>query len=220
MHHQYWISVAIPQRSFWQKTSSWVLKNQLIFKVTDRSVIGASIWNQGKVMWGDISELRERRFLATHINWKWTFFILEQYFCPNFWTNHLFNTKGTMNTNLILSICFKMRKISPWVDVPHSKMPLLKLSYVASCAPWKWRWSTSVIINMSFSTWKNWLNTNGKAIFAQKFFVYLTTCIKMKSKNSNVLCLFIGSWNIHSCWRSFFTFRRTDNATASFKQWG
>ena len=46
-------------------------------------------------MGGDISELKLRRFLVTHIKRKWTFLILEQYFCPNFWTNRLFNTKGT-----------------------------------------------------------------------------------------------------------------------------
>ena len=85
-------------------------------------------------MGGDISELKQRRFLVTHIKRKWTFFILEQYFCLNFWTNNcVFNTKGTKNTNLILSICFKMRKVSLWVDVPRSKKPLLKPSYVASC---------------------------------------------------------------------------------------
>ena len=25
--------------------------------------------------------------------WKWTFFILERYFCPNFWTNRVYNKK-------------------------------------------------------------------------------------------------------------------------------
>ena len=40
--------------------------------------------------------------------------------------------KGLRDTNLILPICFKMRKISLWVDVPRSKKTLLKLSYQGS----------------------------------------------------------------------------------------
>ena len=40
--------------------------------------------------------------------------------------------KGLRETNLILPICFKMRKISLWVDVPRSKKTLLKLSYQGS----------------------------------------------------------------------------------------
>ena len=35
----------------------------------------------------------------THINQKWTFFILELYFCPNFWTNHFYNKKETKKYN-------------------------------------------------------------------------------------------------------------------------
>ena len=66
----------------------------------------------------------------TYVNRKWTFFILELYFCPNFWTNHFYNKKETINnrnTILVLPIYFKMKKISLLVDVSSSKTPLLNL---------------------------------------------------------------------------------------------
>ena len=37
--------------------------------------------------------LSKRRFWATHVNRKWSFF--GRRFCPNFWTNRLYNSKDT-----------------------------------------------------------------------------------------------------------------------------
>ena len=43
----------------------------------------------------NISELKERRFWATHVNRKWCFFFFGQWFCLNFWTTRLYNGKDT-----------------------------------------------------------------------------------------------------------------------------
>ena len=38
------------------------------------------------------SELKQRRFWATHVNRKWSFFIFGQWFCPSFRTTRLYNS--------------------------------------------------------------------------------------------------------------------------------
>ena len=55
------------------------------------------------------------------------FFIPEWYFCPNFWTNRPYKKKRPRKTYLVLSIYFKMKKMSLPVDVRCSKTPLLDL---------------------------------------------------------------------------------------------
>ena len=45
-------------------------------------------------------------------------FFLEQYFCPNVWTNRHYNKKEPIrNTNLVFLIYFKIKKFSLQVDV-------------------------------------------------------------------------------------------------------
>ena len=40
-------------------------------------------------------ELKQRRFWATHVNRKWTFFILGQRFCPDFSPHRLYKNKDS-----------------------------------------------------------------------------------------------------------------------------
>ena len=38
-------------------------------------------------------ELKQQRFSATHVNRKWPFFIFWRWFCANFQSNRLYNSK-------------------------------------------------------------------------------------------------------------------------------
>ena len=75
-----------------------------------------------------ISELKQRRFWATHVNRKWFFFIFGQWFCPFLGQLVSIIVKTLRNTNLGASRCFKMKKTSLPVDVRRSKTPLLKVA--------------------------------------------------------------------------------------------
>ena len=52
---------------------------------------------------------------------------LELNFCPNFWTNRLYNEKEAKKYKFGTVSLFKMKKISLPVDVRRSKTPLLNL---------------------------------------------------------------------------------------------
>ena len=67
----------------------------------------------------------------THVNREWTFYIPEQWFCPNFQLNRLYklSVKKPSNTNFIASKHITQReKSSLPVDVRLSKTLLPKLS--------------------------------------------------------------------------------------------
>ena len=104
--------------------------------------------------------------------WKWTFFILERYFCPNFWTNRLYNKKRLWNTNLVASTYFQMKNSSLPVGMRCSKMPLLKFRV-------KWSW-----ISLEAAHSHREIST-----FCQSFQVYLVfqSCSHVGAKEAAVM---------------------------------
>ena len=86
-------------------------------------------------IWGvppDNSELKQRRFSATLVNRKWIFFfffIFGRWFCPNFLTNLLYNSKDTKYQFVSFKV-FKMKKTSLLVD---TRLPVdMRLSFWAA----------------------------------------------------------------------------------------
>ena len=59
-----------------KKAIVWIDTSQFIFFPLSRAFLPPNI-----------RELKQRRFWATHVNRKWTFYILWQWFCPNFRAN-------------------------------------------------------------------------------------------------------------------------------------
>ena len=51
---------------------------------------------------------------------------MELNFCPNFWTNRLYDKKEAKKYKFVIVSLFKMKKISLPVEVRRSKTPLLK----------------------------------------------------------------------------------------------
>ena len=77
---------------------------------------------------GVISELKRRRFWATNVNRKWSFFhFLDGGFTQMFGQIASIIVKTLTNTKLVASRCFKMKKTSLPFDVRRSKTTLLKL---------------------------------------------------------------------------------------------
>ena len=72
-------------------------------------------------------ELKPRRFLATHVNWKWTFALLSGDFERNFRQIFSIRVKTLSDRNLVASRNIKTEKGSLLVDMRRSKTPLLKL---------------------------------------------------------------------------------------------
>ena len=56
--------------------------------------------------WGKIREIKLSRFSATHVNRKWTFYILQHWFCPSFRTN-----RPTSSTNHFRLTCVAQKRL-------------------------------------------------------------------------------------------------------------
>ena len=56
--------------------------------------------------WGKIREIKQTRFSATHVNRKWTFCILQHWFCLSFRTN-----RPTSSTNHFRLTCVAQKHI-------------------------------------------------------------------------------------------------------------
>ena len=89
-----------------------------------------------------ISKYKQRLFLVTHINWKWTFGILGQWCCRNvsYKIDHLMiciSIKTFSNTNLVVSRYTKTEKASLSVDMYHQKKSWLKLPTIQRIM-WQW----------------------------------------------------------------------------------
>ena len=73
-----------------------------------------------------LRELKQRRFWAIHVNRKWTFCILLQWFYPNFWQMD-FIRERTLSSSIVVAFrYFKWERASLPVDVRRSKTSLLK----------------------------------------------------------------------------------------------
>ena len=60
-----------------------------------------------------------------YFNWKWTFFILQRYFCQNFWSNRLYNKKETKKYKFgSVKVRFKMKKTSVPVSLRSKRFRL------------------------------------------------------------------------------------------------
>ena len=94
------------------------------------------------------SKLKQRRFWATYVNRKWSFFHFWWQFCPNFGQIISIIVKTLRNANLVASRCFKMKEISLPVDVRCSKTPLLKLPNIQWCFQW---WPLTIFLNALWS---------------------------------------------------------------------
>lgn len=67
-------------------------------------------------------ELKQRGFVydATHVDREWPFFIIEQWFCLNFWINRLLESKEISRYKFEAS-CHIIEKASFPADLRHSK---------------------------------------------------------------------------------------------------